>query len=597
MQVLSGDSEDEDVRAVDSDRPVRLAYKTDVPQLQSLPLNSFSTLDLKQVESELKDDTTVTEEIDEFALNCLPSLTQMCLHAVGNGIVQGLFRSASPFIRLTIIRNLAPQLASIGCHMRGTWVTQALIDNSKTREERRAIVDAFQDWIPALMNDKIGNYICSALVAYGPEYNKIVFDAAVNRMLEVAQDRFGARCLIRCLESPLTTWYQKKKVATAIILNSIPLATSSNGALLVTWLLESTSIPRRCELLAKRFLSHLTHLCIHGIASAAILRIIAQSSDFAASTMLISGIFRTRNDSVLQELLNDPQNGFSFIAKVVAIDTIPQDQRLVMEDAIRRALPTIQNRSSIEYQTLKSLEFGHQPHSSASKKRPSKPSLRRSQSNILHPKHTHERQKSSLSSLPPRFPTPQLASEQAEANWYDTSIMALPTPEFRPLKIVAPGDRQKGTTYTDQAADGNISDDDGVSSTSSYRTFHTGMPDHSMEMTAMDMICLDDTADLHQELTSSMTATSLSPVSTAISTPAQGFVFPSHYPESLDKTLTASKGVDQPTVGLQLDLVPKDGKIESKAEKGDTSSKKARRMSQSVPHVPETILEEGSVLS
>ncbi|ODN98087.1 hypothetical protein I350_07729 [Cryptococcus amylolentus CBS 6273] len=602
MQMLSEESEDEDVRAVDTDRPVRLAYKTDIPQLQSLPLEIFTSVDLKQIESELKDDTTVTEEIDEFALNCLSSLTQLALHGVGNGIVQSLFKSASPFIRLTIIRNLAPQLASIGCHMRGTWVTQALIDNSKTRDERRAIVDAFRDWIPALMSDKIGNYICSALVAYGPEHNSVVFDAAVDRMLEVAQDRSGARCLIRCLDSTHTTWYQKKKVATAIILNSIPLVTSSNGALLVTWLLESIDIPRRCDLLAKRFLPHLTHLCIHGIASAAILRIIAQTCDNAASSLLISGIFCTRNDNVLKELLSDPQNGLPFIAKIVAIDTIPHDQRLLLEKAIKRTLPIVHNRSSTEYQMLnKTLKTGHQHHIT-SKKRPSKPALRTSRSNILQPKQVHERRKSSLFKLPPLFTTPQITSEQA--HWYDTPIVALPSPEFRPVKIVAPDERKKGYKYASDGrsaylADGDAPDDDDASSTSSYKTFHTGMPDHSMEVPAMDMLYLDDSINSHQELTPAMTTSSLSPTPTVISTPALSIQFPGHYPELSGIFASESGPSDQSTVGLQLNVAPEDVKVEvkveSKAEKGEASTKKARRLSQSVAHLPETIVEEGSV--
>jgi len=139
--------------------------------------------------------------------------------------------------------------------------------------------------------------------------------------------RFGARSLRTCLESPHTTLRQKvhpffpspsrarlklipsscfsqKRVAVAVVLNSIPLATSPNGALLVTWLVvsflslfvgerkislirlpfsfasqDTSSLPGRFRLLAPRFAPHLAHLCTHKLASTAVLRIINQRSD------------------------------------------------------------------------------------------------------------------------------------------------------------------------------------------------------------------------------------------------------------------------------------------------------------------------------
>nr|KIR88710.1 hypothetical protein I308_00789 [Cryptococcus tetragattii IND107] len=123
------------------------------------------------------------------------------------------------------------------------------------------------------MFDKIGNYLCPGIMEYGPELNNFLFEAAMDRLLVIASDRYGARCLLRCLESSKATLYQKQKlVATSIVFNSIPLATSSNGALLLTWLLDSSNLPGRYDLISKRFLPHLSHLCNHRIASCSILR-------------------------------------------------------------------------------------------------------------------------------------------------------------------------------------------------------------------------------------------------------------------------------------------------------------------------------------
>lgn len=64
----------------------------------------------------------------------------------------------------------------------------------------------------------------------------------------------------------------QKRVSTGIILNSIPLATNPNGALLLTWLVDQSNLPGRYGLLAGRFVPHIAHLCTHKLASLTVLR-------------------------------------------------------------------------------------------------------------------------------------------------------------------------------------------------------------------------------------------------------------------------------------------------------------------------------------
>ncbi|ADV23398.1 hypothetical protein I305_01386 [Cryptococcus gattii E566] len=198
---------------------------------------------------------------------------QLSIHHLGNTVLQHLFRLASPEERLAILNGIAPYLAYVGIHHRGTWVAQTPVDSCRTEEEQRIIAESFREWAPALMCDKIGNYLCPGIVEYGPELNNFLFEAAMDRLLVIASDRYGARCLLKCLESSKATLYQKQKlVATSIVLNSIPFATSSNGALLLTWLLDASNLPGRYDLISKRFLPHLSHLCNHRIASCSISR-------------------------------------------------------------------------------------------------------------------------------------------------------------------------------------------------------------------------------------------------------------------------------------------------------------------------------------
>lgn len=64
----------------------------------------------------------------------------------------------------------------------------------------------------------------------------------------------------------------QKRISTGIILNSIPLATNPNGALLLTWLVDQSNLPGRYGLLANRFAPHIAHLCTHKLASLTVLR-------------------------------------------------------------------------------------------------------------------------------------------------------------------------------------------------------------------------------------------------------------------------------------------------------------------------------------
>lgn len=188
-----------------------------------------------------------------------------------------------------MLDRIVPHLAMIGIHKNGTWAAQKVIECSTTSEERDLIVAHIRPFAPTLMCDSLGNYVCAGTLRFGAPWNEYVYDAMVDRLWEIAQNRFGARCMRTCLESAYTTLYQKvgccelqstqclyvglqKRIATGIILNSIPLATNPNGALLLTWLVDQSNLPARYGLLANRFIPHIAHLCTHKLASLTILR-------------------------------------------------------------------------------------------------------------------------------------------------------------------------------------------------------------------------------------------------------------------------------------------------------------------------------------
>lgn len=174
----------------------------------------------------------------------------------------------------------------------------------------------------------------------------------IDRLWEVAQGRFGARSMRACLESPLVTVSQQRRVATAVILNSIPLATNPNGALLLTWLLDTSGFPSRYRLLAPRFTPHLSHLCTHKLASLTVLRIVNQKVEHDASTQIVDSLFFSTGDHVLTDVLGDQVNGVAVVHKILTSPFIDPAKRPSYLEATKRVLIELKVIATQAYRRL-----------------------------------------------------------------------------------------------------------------------------------------------------------------------------------------------------------------------------------------------------
>ncbi|KAJ1563117.1 hypothetical protein HK405_000124 [Cladochytrium tenue] len=124
-----------------------------------------------------------------------------------------------------------------------------------------------------LLLDQFGNYVVQCCLRFGSPGNQFIFDAMHAKCWEIGQGRFGARAMRACLESQYTTKRQQKHVAIAIVRNSVSLVTNPNGALLITWLLDTSTLPGRYRVLAPKLAPHVPSLCTHKLASATILKL------------------------------------------------------------------------------------------------------------------------------------------------------------------------------------------------------------------------------------------------------------------------------------------------------------------------------------
>lgn len=238
---------------------------------------------------------------------------------------------------MMMLERVAPHLAIIGCHKNGTWAAQKIIDCATTPDEIALITQSLKPFSPPLLLDPLGNYVMQCTLRFGEPSNDFVYDAMVDRCWEVSQGRFGARSMRTCLESEHATPAQIKRVAIAIILNSIPLSTNPNGALLLTWLLDSSSLAGRYRLLAPRLAPHLSHLCTHKLASLSVLRIVNQKHDPDASRAIIDALFFS-NRQVLEEVLGDQVHGITVIQKILSSAFIDPPTRSALMDKTKEVL-------------------------------------------------------------------------------------------------------------------------------------------------------------------------------------------------------------------------------------------------------------------
>ncbi|KAK8861743.1 hypothetical protein IAR55_002566 [Kwoniella newhampshirensis] len=352
MQVFStGSDEDGDIRAAAELRPPT-TYFTSIPVIGSRSTRRFDSTRLKELRRQLDFGQCGQEEIDAITVELMEDCAELASDYIGNTVIQKLFERTSPALRMSMLERIAPHLATIGVHKNGTWAAQKIIECSITDEERKVVVSHLRPFAPPLMCDSLGNYVCAGTLRFGAPYNDYVFDAMIDRMWDIAQNRFGARCMRTCLESSTTSQYQKKRIAASVILNSIPLATNPNGALLLTWLVDSSNLPGRYNMLANRFIPHIAHLCTHKLASLTVLRIITQTTEPAASAHIVQSIFTSTNDQTLTEILSDTNNGSQVIGKILAVNTIAQDQKQKIIETVRHVLPNIKASNTPPYRML-----------------------------------------------------------------------------------------------------------------------------------------------------------------------------------------------------------------------------------------------------
>ncbi|KAG5639618.1 hypothetical protein H0H81_010820 [Sphagnurus paluster] len=355
MRELSAGSTDAeaDIQALAEFRPPTMYYTT-IPLVSERPHNRrWDASKLRELRKRLDSGTMTVDEVDQVAADFLDGeIVDLASDWLGNTVVQKLFEKCSSAPRFMMLERITPHLAMIGIHKNGTWAAQKIIECVTSQEEVALIAQNLRAYAPPLLLDQFGNYVVQCCLRFGAPANDFIFDAIVDRMWEVAQGRFGARSMRACLESPHITISQQRRIATAVILNSIPLATNPNGALLLTWLLDTSGFPSRYNLLAPRFTPHLSHLCTHKLASLTVLRIVNQKIEPDASHQIVDALFSSPGDHVLTDVLGDQVNGVAVVHKILTSPFIDPIAKPEYVEATKRVLIELKVIATQAYRRL-----------------------------------------------------------------------------------------------------------------------------------------------------------------------------------------------------------------------------------------------------
>jgi hypothetical protein len=218
-----------------------------------------------------------------------------------------------------------------------------ILDTAQNPQHIEKIVQALTPYTPALLLDQYGNYVVQCCLRFGSNQNQFIFEAISCNTLKIGLARFGARATRTCLESQFTSKAQQQLVASSIIKYCYELSCDQNGALLMSWLVDSYSGAGKYAELVSVLKQNLLSACTHKIASAFVLKLCAQKSELDAKDAILDGIF-SKN---LIPILADPVNGTSLIRKILT-SCLSDQSRLLSQISKLVSKSDIQRHTSIK---------------------------------------------------------------------------------------------------------------------------------------------------------------------------------------------------------------------------------------------------------
>ena len=328
-------------------------FQSEIPAIQEPAHNRIHDAPkLRDIRKRIDNQSVSPVEIEGIAADMLPEIAELSSDYLGNTVVQKLFEHCGDDMRDSMLSEIAPHMAEIGVHKNGTWAAQKIIDVCKTPKQMGMIVSNLQPYTVPLFLDQYGNYVLQCCLKFGSPFNDFIFEAMLSQMWEIAQGRYGARAMRACLESHHSTKDQQRMLAAAVALHSVQLATNANGALLLTWFLDTCTFPQRRTVLAPQLVPHLIHLCTHKVAYLTVLKVINQKLEPEARDQILQALFFSPNHATLEAILSDHACGATLIFKVLTTPFFDETIRSSVVENVRHVLQLIKAQPSQGYKRL-----------------------------------------------------------------------------------------------------------------------------------------------------------------------------------------------------------------------------------------------------
>ncbi|KAI9886510.1 MAG: Mitochondrial beta-keto-acyl synthase [Watsoniomyces obsoletus] len=350
-----GTSEDDVIRISASlDQALQYdAYEAEIPPVpEPTHRRMHDAPKLREIRKRIDNGSCTPEEIEDIALGMLPEIAELSSDYLGNTVVQKLFEFCSEPVKHSMLAEIAPHMAEIGVHKNGTWAAQKIIDLAKDPAQMSMIVESLRPYTVPLFLDQYGNYVLQCVLRFGSPWNNFIFESMLSRLSDVSRGRFGARAMRACLESHHASKAQQRMLAAAIAVYGVQLSTDTNGALLLTWLLDTCTFPRRRTVLAPRLVPHLVQLCTHKVAYLTVLKAINQRNEPEAREMVLQALFFSENDQILEEILRDSGCGATLIFKVLTTPFFEERMRSEVVQNVRNVLVRLKAQPAQGYKRL-----------------------------------------------------------------------------------------------------------------------------------------------------------------------------------------------------------------------------------------------------
>lgn len=334
------------------------------PLPEPLPVREYDAPKLRETRKLIDANSLSQFDIEELSVAMLDELPELASDYLGNTIVQKLFEYSSESIKYIMLKEVSPFLAQMGIHKNGTWSAQKMISVADTPIQKVAVAKSLKPYCVPLFNDQFGNYVIQCSLKFGSPWNDFIFEVILAKFWDIAQNRFGARAVRACLESHEASVEQTALISAAIILHAEHLAINQNAALLITWFLDTCTLPNRHILLAPRLVPHLAQLCTHKLASLTVLKILNHRGENEAKNMILGAIFgpvatsengdvdSPRPPEILEQILHDNAHGATFIFKVISNPLLEPEVRQHVVSQVRRVLLELNVSSYQGYKRL-----------------------------------------------------------------------------------------------------------------------------------------------------------------------------------------------------------------------------------------------------